>query len=247
MDVARFAEDNPTSEATNPPYPFAWRYRDWIIEAINKDVPYDRFVKLQLAADQMTDVSRDDLRALGYLGAAPVYHKDQRLSAEVISGFLTDDWDERVDAVSRGILGMSVACARCHDHKFDPIPTKDYYGLVGVFASTMKAERPLFDVDPKVEIRYLWMQDRLFDLAYSANLLTGEASTVENAAPRVAKWKLKSRRSKRKPKRGRASIRSCTRACRSTGPVRSGVRLPLLREQMALQRPPCRPHGGYEL
>ncbi len=189
MDVARFAEDNPTSEATNPPYPFAWRYRDWIIEAINKDVPYDRFVKLQLAADQIPGAPREDLRALGYLGAAPVYHKDQRLSAEVIGGFLTDDWDERVDAVSRGILGMSVACARCHDHKFDPIPTKDYYGLVGVFASTMKAERPLFDVDPKVEMRYLWMQDRLFDLAYSANLLTGEASTVENAAPRVAKWK----------------------------------------------------------
>ena len=189
MDVARFAEDNPTSEATNPPYPFAWRYRDWIIEAINKDVPYDRFVKLQLAADQMPELSRDDLRALGYLGAAPVYHKDQRLSADVIGGFMTDDWDERVDAVSRGMLGLTVACARCHDHKFDPIPTKDYYGLVGVFASTMQAERPLFDVDPKVEMRYLWMQDRLFDLAYSANLLTGEASTVENAAPRVAKWK----------------------------------------------------------
>ncbi len=190
MDVARFAEDNPTSEATNPPYPFAWRYRDWIIEGINKDIPYDRFVKLQLAGDQMPDVPREDLRALGYLGAAPVYHKDQRLSAEVIGGFLTDDWDERVDAVvSRGILGLSVACARCHDHKFDPIPTKDYYGLVGVFASTTKAERPLFDVDPRVELRYLWMQDRLFDLAYSANLLTSEASTVENAAPRVAKWK----------------------------------------------------------
>ena len=146
-------------------------------------------MKLQLAADQMPGAPRDDLRALGYLGAAPIYHKDQRLSADVIGGFMTDDWDERVDAVSRGLLGMTVACARCHDHKFDPIPTKDYYGLVGVFASTMRAERPLFDVDPKVEKRYLWMQDRLFDLAYSANLLTGEASTVENAAPRVAKWK----------------------------------------------------------
>ena len=58
-------------------------------------------------------------------------------------------------AVSRGILGLSVACARCHDHKFDPIPTKDYYGLMGVFASTMRAERPMMDVDPKVEERYL--------------------------------------------------------------------------------------------
>ena len=68
MDVARYGEDNPTSEATNPPYPFAWRYRDWIIEAMNADVPYDRFVKLQLAADLMPDAKRDDLRALGYLG-----------------------------------------------------------------------------------------------------------------------------------------------------------------------------------
>jgi hypothetical protein len=189
MDVARFGEDNPTSEATNPPYPFAWRYRDWIIEALNKDVPYDRFVKLQLAADQMQGASRSDIRALGYLGSAPVYHKDQRLSAEVIGGFMTDDWDERVDAVSRGLLAMTVACARCHDHKFDPIPTKDYYGLVGVFSSTMRAERPLFDVDPKTEQRYLWIQNRLFDLHYSASLLTEEESTVEGAAARVEKWK----------------------------------------------------------
>jgi hypothetical protein len=189
MDVSRFAEDNPTSEATNPPYPFAWRYRDWVIEAMNKDVPYDRFVKLQLAADLIPNTPREDMRALGYLGAAPVYHKDLRLSADVIGGFLADDWDERVDAVTRGLMGLTVACARCHDHKFDPILTKDYYGLVGVFASTMRGERPLFEVDPKIENRYLWVQNRLFDLKYSANLLTGEASTVENSAPRVAKWK----------------------------------------------------------
>ena len=189
MDVARYAEDNPTSEATNPGYPFAWRYRDWVIEAVNKDVPYDRFVKLQLAADLMKDAPRDDMRALGYLGTAPIYHKDRRLSAEVTAGFLTDDWDERIDAVSRGLMGMTVACARCHDHKFDPILTKDYYGLMGVFASTMRAERPMFDVDPEIETRYLWMQNRLFDLRYAADLLTDEASTVVNSAPRVAKWR----------------------------------------------------------
>jgi Protein of unknown function (DUF1553)/Protein of unknown function (DUF1549)/Planctomycete cytochrome C len=189
MDVARFAEDNSTGEATNTPYPYAWRYRDWIIESLNKDVPYDRFVKLQLAADLMPDATREDDRALGYLGAAQVYHKDQRLSADVIYGFLTDDWDERIDAVSRGLLGMTVACARCHDHKFDPIPTKDYYGLAGVFASTMRAERPTFDVDPAVESRFLWVQRRLQDLRYSADLLTNEASTVVDSAPRVAKWK----------------------------------------------------------
>lgn len=189
MDVARFGEDNPTSEATNPAYPYAWRYRDWIIEAINQDMPYDRFVKLQLAADLMPGTPREDMRALGYLGAAPIYHKDQRLSADVIGGFMTDDWDERVDAVGRGLLGLTVSCARCHDHKFDPITTKDYYGLVGVFASTMRAERPMMDVDPKVEQRYLWVENRLFDLRYAANLLTGEASTVVGAEERVAKWK----------------------------------------------------------
>jgi hypothetical protein len=189
MDVARYGEDNATAEATNQPYPYAWRYRDWIIEAINRDVPYDRFVKLQLAADLMPDAPRGDWRALGYLGAAPVYHKDQRLSADVIGGFLADDWDERIDAVTRGLLGMTVACARCHDHKFDPIPTKDYYGLAGVFASTARTERPLFAVDPAVEARYLWVQRRLIDLRYSANLLTNEASTVVGSEQRVAKWK----------------------------------------------------------
>ena len=190
MDVARFGEDNPTSEATNQPYPYAWRYRDWIIEAINRDLPYDRFVKMQLAADQMPEATREDRRALGYLGAAPIYHKDQRLSADVIGGFMTDDWDERVDTVTRGLLAMTVACARCHDHKFDPIPTKDYYGLAGVFASTMRTEQPLFDVESAVEQRYFWVHRRLIDLRYSANLLTGEASTVVDSESRVARWKL---------------------------------------------------------
>ncbi len=190
MDVARFGEDNPTSEATNGAYPYAWRYRDWIIEAINRDIPYNQFVTMQLAADQLPHTKRDDLRALGYLGAAPVYHKDQRLSADVIGGFLSDDWDERVDAVTRGLLGMTVACARCHDHKFDPIPTKDYYGLAGVFASTMRTEQPMFEVDPEVETRYLWAKRRLIDLSYSVNLLTGEPSTVVGSEERVAKWKV---------------------------------------------------------
>jgi hypothetical protein len=189
LDVARYAEDNPTSEATNPPYPYAWRYRDWVVEALNKDLPYNRFLTLQLAADKLPDTPRADLRALGYLGAAPVYHKDQRLSLDVISTFLADDWDERVDAVTRGILGLTVACARCHDHKFDPIPTRDYYGLASVFASTMRSERPVFDIDPAVEARFQWVQRRLFDLAYSRNLLTNEASTVVGAELRVARWK----------------------------------------------------------
>ena len=189
MDVARYADDNPSSEATNPPYPFAWRYRDWIIEALNADMPYDRFVKLQLAADMMPDVRRDDLRALGYVGAAPIYHHDLRLSGDVIGTFLTDDWDERIDAVSRGVLGLSVACARCHDHKFDPITQKDYYALMGVFASTVRAERPMFAVEPEVEQEFMWLQRKLFDLAYSINLLGNEGTTFTNGSEKAVKWK----------------------------------------------------------
>jgi hypothetical protein len=183
LDVARFGEDNPTSEATNPPYPYAWRYRDWVIEAINKDVPYDRFVKLQLAADLMPDATRTDLRSLGYLGAAPVYHKEPRLSKDVLETFAMDDWDERVDAVSRGLLGLTVACARCHDHKFDPIPTKDYYSLAGIFASTMRAERPMRDdVDAPTETRFLFIKQRLFDLDNITKILANEKQTNPEAA-----------------------------------------------------------------
>jgi hypothetical protein len=189
MDVARYADDNPSSEATNPPYPFAWRYRDWIIESLNADMPYDRFVKLQLAADLMPDVKRDDMRALGYVGAAPIYHHDLRLSGDVIGTFLTDDWDERIDAVSRGVLGLSVACARCHDHKFDPVTTKDYYALMGVFASTVRVERPMFPVEPDIEQEYMWLQRKLFDLAYSINLLGNEGTTFTNGAEKAVAWK----------------------------------------------------------
>ena len=189
MDVARYADDNPSSEATNPPYPFAWRYRDWIIEALNADMPYDRFVKLQLAADMMPGTTRQDMRALGYVGAAPIYHHDLRLSGDVIGTFLTDDWDERIDAVSRGVLGISVACARCHDHKFDPITQKDYYALMGVFASTVRAERPTFPVEPEIEQEYMWLQRKLFDLAYSINLLGNEGTTFTGGAEKAVKWK----------------------------------------------------------
>jgi hypothetical protein len=186
LDVARYGEDNPTGEATNPPYPFAWRYRDWVIAAINQDVPYDRFVKLQLAADLMSGVPRRDFAALSFLGAGPVYHKDGRLSKDVIETLYTDDWDERVDTVTRGVLGLTVACARCHDHKFDPISTRDYYALAGVFASTVAAPRPTVEVDPQVETRFMVAAQRIFYLSYVADLLR----TEPGSKPREARAKV---------------------------------------------------------
>ena len=151
FDVARYAEDNSTGEATCKPPRHPHRYRDWAIAAFNADVPFDRFVRLQLAADLLPDADPDDLPALGFLGLSPVYHKEPKLSKDVIAAFVADEWDERVDVITRGFLGLTVACARCHDHKFDPISTKDYYALAGVMANTQLVERALrpdADADP---------------------------------------------------------------------------------------------------
>ncbi len=141
LDVARYAEDQAHKVGNNDSltYPNAYRYRDWVIEAIANDMPYDRFIRLQLAADLIVPDQPQNHIALGFLGLGPKYYR--RNSPEVMA----DEWEDRVDVVSRGLLGLTVACARCHDHKYDPIPTSDYYALAGVFASTEMFNRPLND------------------------------------------------------------------------------------------------------
>jgi cytochrome c553 len=130
LDVARYAEDQ--AHVTEGKLGFAWRYRDWVIEAFNKDLPYDRFVKLQIAADLMDDATDPaDRRALGFIGLGNIYARPNDLARAK-----AEQWDDRVDTLSRAFLGLTVSCARCHDHKFDPIPTLDYYSLTGVIADT---------------------------------------------------------------------------------------------------------------
>ncbi len=164
LDVARYAEDNPTGEATNKPSRNPHAYRDWAIRALNADLPYDEFVRRQLAADLMPDLPRSELAALGFLGLSPVYHKEPKLSAEVIGTIVADEWDERLDTVTRGFLGLTVACARCHDHKFDPIGTADYYALAGVMASTQLVERPLVEAEAGVEDTLAKLRAQIVDL-----------------------------------------------------------------------------------
>jgi hypothetical protein len=142
LDVARYGEDDyrsldPMRRGLNP-YPNAYLYRDWVIQAYNNDLPYDQFVKAQLAADKLDEkVQVSMLPALGFLGQGPWYYDNG--AVEVTRA---DERHDRVDVVTRGFLGLTVGCARCHDHKYDPIPTKDYYSLAGVFASTMYTEYP---------------------------------------------------------------------------------------------------------
>ncbi len=141
LDVSRYAEDQAHIVGNNSSlfYPNAYLYRDWVIQAFNDDMPYDRFVMLQLAADKMEPDDDTNHAALGFIGLGPKYYR--RSSPEVMA----DEWENQVDTVSRGLLGMTVACARCHDHKYDPFPTEDYYALAGVFAGTELFNRPLDD------------------------------------------------------------------------------------------------------
>lgn len=132
MDIARYAETTGYMGGSRETrYPYAYTYRDYLIDAFNDDKPYDQFVIEQLAADRLPDVESnpESLAALGFLTVGRRFMNRQH-----------DIIDDRIDVVMRGFLGMTVACARCHDHKYDPIPTADYYSLYGVFASTDEPE-----------------------------------------------------------------------------------------------------------
>ncbi len=152
MDIARYAEtkgDAPRQDDLR--YPHAWTYRDYLINAFNSDKPYDRFIFEQLAADQLyknevgkntpTPEQRASVAALGFLTLGNQFN-----------GMKNDVINDQIDVTTKAFLGLTVACARCHDHKFDPIPTKDYYSLYGVFASTYQPkELPVLQPVPKNE------------------------------------------------------------------------------------------------
>ncbi len=133
LDVARFGESS--GKEANISFPYAWRYRDYVIDALNRDLPYDRFLTEQIAGDLLPyeeDAERARLLiATGFLALGP-----KNLDAMNPLQFLAEVVDEQIDSVTRSVLASSVACARCHDHKFDPFSMRDYYALAGIFAST---------------------------------------------------------------------------------------------------------------
>ncbi len=135
LDLVRYADSNGADE--NHAFPHAWRYRDWVFDALNRDLPFDRFITQQLAGDLLIQPGDDEgtvadlLTATGMLVIGPKMLAEQdkkKMQADIV--------DEQIDTVSKTMLGMTLACARCHDHKFDPIATEGYYALAGIFAST---------------------------------------------------------------------------------------------------------------
>lgn len=135
LDVARYADSTGMDE--DHLYPHAWRYRDYVVNAFNADKPFNRFIVEQLAGDLLADATNETVIATGFLAVGP-----KPLAQQDRVQMVYDVVDEQIDTTSKAFLGLSVACARCHDHKFDPILTRDYYGLASIFAST-KAFRNL--------------------------------------------------------------------------------------------------------
>lgn len=134
LDVARYADTKGYVFTEERRFPYSYTYRDYVIRAFNNDLPFDRFILEQIAADQLSlGKDKRPLAALGYLTLGRRFLNNQH-----------DIIDDRIDVVTRGMMGLTVACARCHDHKFDPIPSEDYYSLYGIFAnSTEPSEKPL--------------------------------------------------------------------------------------------------------
>ena len=149
LDVARYSDTKGDVQKNKEDYhyPFAWTYRDYVVRSFNQDKPFNRFIMEQLAADKLVVGSPDKtiLAAMGFLTLGDRFQEKQN-----------DIINDRIDVVTKGFLGLTVTCARCHDHKFDPIPTQDYYSLHGIFNSCIEpSEEPIIGRVPTTSTNYL--------------------------------------------------------------------------------------------
>jgi hypothetical protein len=203
LDVARYADSTGADEDHR--YPYAWRYRDYVIGAFNRDLPYNQFVMEQIAGDLMPapdgkEVNVEGITATGFLSIGP------RLIAEQDKPKMLYDFiDEQIDTTTRGILGLTVACARCHDHKFDPIATADYYSLAAIFANTKAFSKigtggvsdiyyaPLAPAD--VVLRWNVQQSKLANQRRRINAVLDEETERRQAPlrPRIAEYMMATR------------------------------------------------------
>jgi hypothetical protein len=195
LDVARYSDTKGYVYAREERFwVHAWAYRDWVINALNADMPYDRFLLLQLAADQIAGDDPKSLAAMGFLTLGRRY-----------LGVTHDIIDDRIDVVTRGLLGLSVTCARCHDHKFDPIPTEDYYALYGVFRSCSERQvlalaASAIGTGPEATAFEQGLRERLKKL--NEGLAAKRLETAARARARVTDYLLAQRELNRYPEEG---------------------------------------------
>lgn len=180
LDTARYADTKGEirQQREDRNYPFAWTYRDYVIRSFNEDKPYNIFVAEQIAADKLTTSSQNksNLAALGFLTIG-----------ERFQGMQQDIINDRIDVVTKGFLGMTVTCARCHDHKFDPIPQKDYYSLHGIFASSREPEvEPVISSVANTE-EYRDYYNKRIDLQKKEQKLDAEFRTLRQNARKLGR------------------------------------------------------------
>ena len=189
LDVARYSDgyggflDRRNGELTK-----AWRYRDWVVEALNRGLSYDRFLKLQISGDLIGEGK--DVYATGFFALGPSYHSDGG-DPDSVAQAEGETLDDRIDTLSRGVMAVTVSCARCHDHKFDPIPQQDYYSLAGVFKNTELSELPLA---PEEEVKaYQAHQQKIKDIykkwdAYRTKAKEEKRELTEEEKQQVEEW-----------------------------------------------------------
>jgi mono/diheme cytochrome c family protein len=173
LDVARYADTKGYVFFQEKEFPWAYTYRDYVIRSFNEDLPYDQFVVQQLAADRLPlGKDKRPLAALGFLTLGGRFMNNQQ-----------DILDDRIDVVTRGLLGLTVTCARCHDHKFDPIPTADYYSLYGVMASSVEpVVPPLLQDPPKTEVYAAFVKEMKVREQKLADFLNGKFTQLVTEA-----------------------------------------------------------------
>jgi hypothetical protein len=180
LDIARYADTKGYVFFEENKFPWAYTYRDYVIRSFNDDLPYDQFILQQLAADKLPlGKDRRSLAALGFITLGGRFMNNQQ-----------DILDDRIDVVTRGLMGLTVTCARCHDHKFDPIPTQDYYSLYGVFAGSVEpVVPPLLEDPPDTEIYVAFDKELKAREKKLSDLVEGRfAQLVTDARTRAAAY-----------------------------------------------------------
>ena len=184
LDVARYADTKGYLFEEERRYAFSYTYRDWVVRALNEDLPYDQFLVRQIAADRL-EQTKTDKRSLAALGFLTLGRRFLNVQADII--------DDRIDVVCRGTMALTVACARCHDHKYDPIPTADYYSLYGVFASSREpAEPPLLGTEAPAQVAEFQkeLEKRQAELETFTKTRQGELSVEIRTAKAIARYLL---------------------------------------------------------
>ncbi len=193
LDVARYSDTKGYVYGREERmFATSWPYRDWIVRAFNEDLPYNRFLLLQLAADQVAPDDRASWAAMGYLTLGRRF-----------LGVSHDIIEDRIDVVTRGTMGLTVGCARCHDHKFDPIPTADYYSLYGVFKNSAERLEQIGEPEKRDQAYEAFEKDlQAKQSTFRKNLLKIRTQVTQRARERVSDYLLATRDMSKWPEEG---------------------------------------------